>query len=74
MRPTHDSGVFLVADTPEHLEFWCLIDGDRWRIYGKCSQCSACYGDLPMPMPGAEHVVRPEIAKLNGCTLTGEYL
>jgi hypothetical protein len=74
MQPTHDPHVFLVSSAPGELVFHCPIDGDTWVIRGTCSQCGACFGDLSLPMPGVEHVVRPEIAELDGCTLTGEYL
>jgi len=74
MLPTHDPEAFLAAETVEYMEFFCPIDGEHWRIYGECSRCGACYESGPMPLPGVEHVVRPEIADLDGCTLTGEYL
>lgn len=47
---------------------------ERWRIYGTCNMCGACWVGAVNSVPDKDCPVRPEIAKTPKCVLTGEYL
>jgi hypothetical protein len=42
LEKTIDPHVDIVEHTPDYVEY--LADnGERWRIYGQCNLCGACY-------------------------------
>jgi hypothetical protein len=47
---------------------------ERWRIYGDCNMCGACWVGAVNAVPDKDCPVRPEISQTPGCVLTGEYL